>query len=214
VKRAVVFAAVVCAASSSFAQISPIGEFTGALSEGFESFPNYSSGGNYDTFDVMTGQATFAGEPSQTDQLWIYEPGTSASWGLAGNGTAQVRSGAKGLGLYNSAVAVNVRLTFDLVTDRFGGYFATADSVFGNNMTVTFFDSVGAQIGAVQNVSTTGSALVWSGWQSTTAIKSVVFGMNDAPAMDDIQAGVVPEPASLAVIGLGLTALLMRRRTG
>lgn len=211
-KRAVIFAAGACAASSAFAQISAIGEFTGMLSEGFESFPNYSVGGNYDTLDVMGGGALFESDPGQTDQLWIYEPGTAANWGLEANGTAQTHSGAKGLGLYVGGPGVNVRLTFDVETAQFGGWFGTADTKLGNVMTVTFFDGGGVQIGAVQDVSTAGAALIWSGWESTVGIKSIVFGANVAPAMDDLRAGAVPEPASFVVVGLGVAGLLMLRR--
>ena len=93
-KKIVFFCAAVCTASASFGQINTISEFSGAMNEGFESFNNYSFGGPSDTLDVMGGSAEFRSVPQNSNQLYIYEPGTSAQWGLGDNGLAQVHTGA------------------------------------------------------------------------------------------------------------------------
>jgi hypothetical protein len=192
------------------AQISTIGQFAGSANEGFESFPNYNSGG-FISLDVMGGTATFFSNPNNQSQLYMYEPGTSATWGLGGNGEAQVHGGAKGLGLQHPTLTCDVSLIFDNDTFQFGGWFGTVDFPV-NNMDVTFYDASNVQIGAVQSVSSVGSALVWHGWQSTVGIRRIDFTGNLAPAMDDIQANPVPEPGSIAAVVLGLAALVARRR--
>lgn len=210
-KRTVLFCIAVCAAPLSFAQISPIGTFAGPLSEDFESFANFNSG-NLDTLGVMGGNATFSSNPVNSGQLWVYEPGAGATWGLGTNGQAQVNSGAKGLGLYNNNSSVNVTLTFGVEMFQFGGWFAS-DSNLGNVLNLTFRDGGGVQIGSVQGVSTNSGVLVWFGWESTVGIKSIDFGTNIAPVMDDLQANVVPEPAGVIAIAVGVALLALRRRS-
>ena len=200
----------VCAAPLSFAQLNPIGEFAGSFNEGFEGFANYNSG-LVDTMDIMGGSATLSSNPVNSNQLFVYEPGV-ANWGFGSNGTAQAHSGAKALGLYNNFEAVNVTLTFDVEMLMFGGWFGT-DSNNGNVLDITFRDAVGAQIGSVQSISTNDGTLVWLGVESTIGIKSIDFGTNFAPGMDDLQANAVPEPASVIAIGIGVALLALRRRS-
>jgi hypothetical protein len=197
-------------AAVAHAQISPIGEFTGSTSEGFESFPNYNSG-NVDALSVMAGTALFRSLPFGTNQLYIYEPGAGANWGLGNNGFAGVHSGEKGLGINLAGVPCNAALYFNAETFRFGGWFGTA-SITTNFLTVTFFDAADVQIGASQSLSTNSGVLEWFGWQSNVGIMRVHFGGNEAPAMDDIQASPVPEPGTIAVVIVGLAALVARRR--
>lgn len=211
--RTILLAAAVAAASLASAQITPIGVFSGSLSDDFESYPNYNSGA-FEILDVMGGAATFESNLPEIDQMWIYEPGAGATWGLGNNGAATVHGGGKGLGLFRNVFPnepIDVTLTFDTEVFQFGGWFASDDSV-NNEVHLTFRDAGGVQIGAMQIVSTPSSEMVWFGWESAVPVKSIDFTNNIAPAMDDIQANPVPEPATLAVIGLGLTALLARRR--
>jgi hypothetical protein len=210
-KKIVFLCAAACAASASFAQINSVGEFSGAMNEGFESFNNYTVGGPADTLDVMGGSAEFRSAPQNSNQLYVYEPGL-AQWGLGDNGLAEVHTGAKGLGHQDPAGFANVTLLFDGTVMRFGGWFGSCSLNGSNLLNVTFFDAANVQIGAVQNVSTFGSALVWFGWDSTVAVKSISFTGNLAPAMDDLQADAVPEPATFVALGLGVATLALRRK--
>lgn len=205
------------ATATATAQISAIGEFTGALNEGFESFNNYNenSGQGYDPLVIMGGAATMSDSNPNTLQTWIYEVGT-ANWDLIDKGFAPAHTGTQGAGLWNNGQNGVVDLTFVSGMLRFGGWFNTADnrSFGGTNriLEVRFFDSADVQIGSAQFVQPEGNPLEWHGWSSTVVFKRVEFSYEIGPAMDDLQADPIPEPASLAAVGLGFVALLRRRR--
>lgn len=199
---------VVALSSTAFCQLSAVGPFSGSMSETFESFPNYSSGGHYDTLGIMGGGATMTSNSSGTNQVWVYEPGV-ATWSLGGNGSAITHSGAKAGGLYFNQSPVDVSIVFSTAVNRFGGYFATASN---ETTLISFYDANGGQIGTTQSLLTASNSMDWQGWSSTTGIASVLFFGGTAPVMDDLQADAVPEPVSLVVLGLGSLVALRRRR--
>ncbi len=210
-KTITLFIGVSMLASVSFAQISSTSQFSGTLSDNFESYPDYVTSGSVITLGVMGGGATFS---STGHNLWVYDTGT-APWGLGTHGAGLTTSGTQALGINNEGSPIVADLVFVNEVSRFGGSMATSSN--GNNgiMNVSFFDVNNVQIGNAQSVGHGSNALNWYGWESTVGIKRIRFVGNSAPVMDDIQAnsGVVPEPASIAVLGLGALALIRRRRS-
>ena len=199
-------------ASSGFAQLTSVSPFTGTFSDGFELNPDYNNGGHYNDLQSSDGFFTFTSNPGTVNDLYIYNPGDGATWGLGGNGYAAVNSGVQGLGFYDDGVTNPVvTLTFAAPVMEFGGYFAGDDA--SSNLYASFFDQNGAFLGQ-ENLYHPGNSLVWSGFQTsgTELIGFVQFSGNLAPAMDDLQASPTPEPMSLAFLGLGSLGLLLRRK--
>ncbi len=206
-----------CLAGAANAQISPTAAFSGALHESFESF-TLGSGAN--SFGIMGNQATL----SSTAPNYFYEDWT----GLAGNhhfslgakGWAQVEQGGKGLGMDSSTFGTTT-ITFNSPVSQFGGYWNYAETLQGFNqflITVKLYDSSDVQIGTTQlvNVPLVGDLLDpsmhWGGWTSTTPIAKVVYN-GLGVVLDNVNAGgVVPEPAPIAAVGIGLLGLMRRRR--
>lgn len=181
------------------------GPFVGAMSEGFESFPNYIDNGfsGVDTLVIMGGGATFNGN----NDMWVIEDNV-AGWGLGNNGSAYAYTGVKELGMFNNSTNT-VTLTFSTAVSAFGGYFQTCDASYGT-FDLWFYDGGNNLLGTESF--TTGSAHEWRGWEHAAGIAYVLMSGNAAPAMDDLQANAVPEPATLAALGLGAAAMLRRRK--
>ena len=197
-------------AVSSFAQLTSVGPFTGAYSEGFEEFNNYSSG-PYDSFSIMGGAATMS-STTDSNLLWVYSPGTVADWGLGTYGFAQVHSGSNGLGLFSTDTNGVVTLTFANPMSEFGGYFADSSPQYPD-ASVLFYDVNGNQLGGVQTLTNGSNVLSWLGWSSTAGIKTVRFSDGFAPAMDDLQANptAAPEPLTFCLVLAGAAAVVRRR---
>jgi hypothetical protein len=205
-KKALLLAGtLVCGAS--FAQISDVGPFSGAMSEGFEGFPNYFNGGFYTTQSIMGGAATI--DTLGGGNMAVYEPGAGAGFGLGFKGSAQVNSGAKANGQdYGPNMKFNI--VFSTPVIRFGGYWNMAD-VWEHDMDVYFYDAGGNLLGSRNIKGPSDTRMYWSGWSSGVGVKEVLF-VGDYIVMDDLQADLVPEPATLAALGLGAVALIRRRR--
>lgn len=211
----------VCAAGVASAQ-TPIGPFSGAMSETWEGFPTYSQNPNFyeDAFGPIS---TFGGNAmvsspwsGQGGILVVYSPFIDG-FGLGNYGGAQVSDGQNGMGINTGFPAQPVKIDFSTPVTDFGGYWGAAD-IFGFPtvpIVFDFYDAGGSLIGsATENYSAPGNgALMWFGWNFNTigAVKTIVY-TGDYVVNDGLQANPVPAPASLALASLGVFALGRRRR--
>ncbi|MBI1333360.1 MAG: PEP-CTERM sorting domain-containing protein [Armatimonadetes bacterium] len=216
-KKLIMTAMFAVPAALSLAQLSSVGPFTGSMSEGFESFTNSQIAGHYQTMSIFGGGGTLNSVPMNAEHMYVYEPGAGATWGLGGLGSAGVNSGAKAVGFEdisaNPSGDQNGEILFASPVDSFGGYFALEAS---SPAFLQFFDSAGMQIGTDQQLMSATNVLQWQGWSSTVGISRIeIVSRDNYLAMDDLQANTstVPEPASLAVLGLGAIALIRRRKS-
>ncbi|MBS1718230.1 MAG: PEP-CTERM sorting domain-containing protein [Armatimonadetes bacterium] len=199
------------ALASSALAFSNVGVFSGNLNDDFESYSNYVQNGytGVNNLGVMGGAAAFSGTTSGYPGMWIINPNAGASWLLGSNGVAMANSGQQALGLFNNDSGY-VALTFNSAVTDFGGYWETCDANYGN-VNAFFYDGNGNLIGSDSWVQS-GNAYQWRGWSDAGGIKTVLLQGNAAPVVDDITAnGAVPEPASMAALGLGVAALIRRR---
>ncbi|MBS1718228.1 MAG: PEP-CTERM sorting domain-containing protein [Armatimonadetes bacterium] len=200
------------ALSGSALAFTNVGQFVGNLSDGFETDSNYGQNGNIgvNTLSAFGGAAFFNGTTTGYPGMWVINPNGGAGWLLGANGSAMANTGQQALGFFNNDKG-SVSLTFNSTVTSFGGYWETCDQGYGN-LNAYFYDINGTMIGTDSWVQT-GNAYQWRGWADAGGIKTVVLQGNAAPVLDDMQANTaaVPEPASMAALGLGVAALLRRR---
>jgi len=215
---ATVVAAGIAAAAS--AQITPIGPFSGQMSETWESFTNYVNNPNFyeDAFGPIS---TFGGAASvsspfsgQGGVIVIYEPIAGATFGLGSYGSAQVSDGTKGAGVNTGFPAAPMTINFNTPIVDFGGYWGAAD-IFGNQtvpIVFDFYDASGGLIGSVteQFGNKSDGSLDWHGYNSAVPVSTVVV-TGDYLVNDGLQANV-PTPAAGLVLGFAGLAAARRRR--
>ncbi|RYG33404.1 PEP-CTERM sorting domain-containing protein [bacterium] len=199
-------AAISASASAQLASVSP---FTGDLSEDFDSY----STGAYDAgLSIMGGAATVTSLDGDANYVWY-----SGGWFLVDKGNASSRSGEQFYGLNKRrAQGSYSTVSFADAVSSFGGYFNVAyePSIAPSNLlSLTFFDVDGFQIGATQDVAMASDlSYTWVGFSSTQPIGSVRIEGDYFVGDDYVATNAVPEPASMAALGLGGLALLRRRR--
>ena len=103
-------------------------------------------------------------------------------------------------------------LTFASPVNSFGAYFAGVQN-FSTN-TIFFNDGTSQVVNFVQGSDTVGGVQFLGFTDAGKSISSITIdGASDIISMDDIRiTSAVPEPASIAAIGLGLVCLIRRRR--
>jgi hypothetical protein len=198
-RASIVATAVLVAVGSACAGVTAIGEFTGTLSEGFENVA--PPGGQPTPLVVLNGMATMDDQLAHFNVIAFSWQGPSGSFGPY-NGN-----------LFEGSVAGSTLVTFNTPMSQFGGFFTTSGTL--SNGQAIFRDAGGAIIDTVP-MSITPVEWNWQGWSSTTPFTSVELVSANSPGIgmqaDDLQVTVAPEPASIALVGLGAVALARRAR--
>lgn len=179
------------------AAVTPIGEFSGDMAEGFENI--YSPGAYPGPVPLFNGFATLDDTLAHTIVIsYVWQAGETIVYPYNGN-------------LFSGAVAGSELFTFSTPITDFGGFFTTIAPV--SDGSIKFNDAAGGLITTLPMTITTGE-WAWQGWHSTTPVGSIEIIGNAVPGMsvqlDDLQISV-PEPGSLALLGLGVVALIRRR---
>jgi hypothetical protein len=192
--------ALVLMAGTASAAIVPTTPFTGDLYEGFENVG--SMGSHPGPYPIMGGGATF------NDLL--------ANSLMVAN---SLYSGISGLAVYpwngnlmGGSVTGWAAIAFETPVSKFGGYLGSADDLSGGY--VTFKDANGVPL-ETQSLQLPMGDWAWYGWESDTPIGSIeIYGATNpgfGVTYDDLVATTVPEPASMALLGMGVLALVRRR---
>ena len=191
------------AALSAHAQISQVPLFAGALNEGFETFTTTSTFANQpNPFAIFGGAGSLASTNAAIDR--------TGNFSLGYKGVGQATGGDYFYG--NNSATAPATITFANAVGQFGGYFNVAGGGPSNNLSFSFFDAANVQVGSTQVVAMpTTNVDAFVGFSSTVPIKSVTLSGYYFVA-DDLRANPVPEPATIAALGLGAVALLRRRR--
>ncbi|HZW11433.1 MAG TPA: hypothetical protein VFF69_16130 [Phycisphaerales bacterium] len=190
---------VLAGAGVAMADITPVGEFMGDMTEGFENV--LPPGGYAGPIDI------FEGNVSMDDTLAHFVV-ISFIWSGPGGEVLPYNGN-----LFGGTVAGSTLFTFDTPVSDFGGYFTTVGAVPGGS--VVFRDAAGGEIGTLP-VEITPAEWAWQGWHSDTPVSSIEVIGGSVPVAsvqyDDLQLNFVPAPSAmtLAVIGAGLS--LRRRR--
>jgi hypothetical protein len=182
------------------AAIVPIGQFTGQKQEGFET---HAGGQFLPELDV------FGGTGDKVLSLGGGQ-GLHVTTGWSFFSVTYPHGGAKFMG----GAGVNANWVFVTPALQFGGFFNTnADAP---DATAKFYDASENLLATLDVKAPTGGAWEWNGWKddSGKGIKRVeIIAKNQFNGFimhDDMEYTPIPEPASLALIGMGLLAL--RRR--
>jgi hypothetical protein len=198
-KRVAVAAAMLAGAGVAMADITPIGEFMGDLTEGFENV--LPPGGYAGPIDI------FEGNVSMDDTLAHFVV-ISFIWSGPGGEVLPYNGN-----LFSGTVAGSALFTFGTPISDFGGYFTTVGATPGGS--VVFRDAAGSEIGTVP-ADITPAQWGWQGWHSDVPVSSIEIIGGSVPIagvqFDDLQINYVPAPSAmgLALVGAGLT--LRRRR--
>ena len=197
------FVAALLLGANTRAAVTPIGPFTGSLSETWESFNDYLTGPRYlaDPTSIMGGGAFIS-----NSLMSVYLTNSSRSFGLGSSGNAQVADGAKGMGL--DGFAQTATITFVNPVVDFGGYWGANTPPTPATVSLLFSD--GSLEGFTYSSPGLG-ILEWHGWHFATGITSISYS-GDFVVVDGLQANVIPEPATAVLGALGVGLLVLRRR--
>ncbi|MEE9293890.1 MAG: hypothetical protein V3W34_02850 [Phycisphaerae bacterium] len=190
-----------CVVGHANAQIVAIGEFTGDLSEGFETQPP----GQFDVFiDVFGGQGIV--------QTVTGGAGVHITSGWAFNGTVFPHGGSFFMGSAGPAL----EWIFDVPALQFGGFFTTNSGT--SDAVASFYDEFDNLLASLVVTAPASNNWVWNGWETQgVGIKRVIIdgnAFNGGFIMhDDMQYTAIPAPGVLGLFAIGFGMARRRRRT-
>lgn len=185
--------------ASSFAGgLGATGVFNGALDDDFESYSNSPVG---PIFNFLGGMATNTSGGNQ--DIYI-----SGFHGLGGSKATYTSSQAM---VANNGAGSTWTITFATPMRRIGGYWQSAFN--DSYLQFEFFSPADAPTGTIQVTPPNTGELTWYGFEDLGGISKVIV-TSDQPfqIVDNFTADVVPEPASMAALGIGIAAMLRRRK--
>ena len=206
-------AAALLLAASTHAAVTPIGPFTGNLTETWEGFNDYLAGPRYlaDPTSIMGGSAFIS-----NSHIAVYLTNSDTSFGLGSSGDARVADGTKGMGL--DGFAQTATITFANPVVDFGAYWGAATPPWGPESppvdptptTISLAFSDGSFDSFTYFAPDHSGSLEWHGWHFTTGITGISY-TGDFVAVDGLEASVIPEPATALLGALGAGLLALRR---
>ena len=155
-------ASVLVAAAGASAQLTPIGQFVGDESEGFENVPTYQCPPCF--YNSLSGFFNGQADMKCTQGNCIHITG---SWGFQ----CSIRPNSGGR-LFGSP-GTETHIDFLQLGTKFGGYFGTNSGNAGGS--IDFWDANGALIGSQPLDITADCVWAWKGWESTTPFKRVTI---------------------------------------
>ena len=195
------------------AQVSPVGTFSGALSENWESPPVFLYGSLPSPTGIMGGAASIS---STSGPMTVF---TQGYFGLGTSGEAVPSDGVQALGINDGSVFGHPYPTATILWSNpirtFGGYFgaATPDGL-ATTLTVQFFNQASTLIDSetFTYLRSGDGVLEWHGWNSSVPFSSVSITGNFL-ALDGLEASVtaVPEPAADLLPIVPVMLILIRK---
>jgi hypothetical protein len=180
---------------STRAAVTPIGPFTGSLSETWESFNDYLTGPRFlaDPTSIMGGGAIIS-----SSRMSVYLTNSASSFGLGSSGHAKVADGAKGMGL--GGFAQTATITFANPVVDFGAYWGAATPPWGPESppveptptTVSLAFSDGSFDSFTYFAPDHSGTLEWHGWHFATGITSISYS-GGFVVVDGLQANAIAD---------------------
>jgi hypothetical protein len=197
IRRITLSVLVLLAVGTVSAAVTPIGEFTGDMGEGFENI--YSPGAHPGPIPLFNGFASLDDTLAHTVVItYVWQAGETIVYPYNGN-------------LFSGAVAGSEMFTFSSPITDFGGFFTTIAPIPDGN--IKFYGAAGNLLETLPMTIATGD-WGWQGWHSSIPLGSIEIIGNNGPGLsvqlDDLQI-TIPEPGSLALLSLGVVALIRRR---
>lgn len=216
--RLIAVSLIALASTPALGAVTSIGPFTGAASEGFESFTTGPIAGGVPgtsgPVPVLGGFGSLSGQ-HVTTQTPIYVWSSDGGLSLGTNGVAVPFDGLKGIVMMpgqGSTISTG-RFDFPIPVDDFGGYWVHAKSgALGASTQLRFYDASNNLI-HTQNWTynaALGGVSQWLGWHSDTPIGAVEF-TGYYMGVDGVQINI-PAPATALLLSFTAPAALGRRR--